>query len=51
MLITQPANWPRVLEILNENSFQLNHTDFWGHSDPDMLEVSSDAVAALEEPC
>jgi alpha-galactosidase len=26
---------------LNENSFKLNTTDFWGHSDPDMLEVGN----------
>ena len=33
------ASWPRILEILNVNSFLLDWTDFWGRNDPDMLEV------------
>jgi alpha-galactosidase len=40
-LIPSVANWPRVLEILNENSFYMNHVDFYAHSDPDMLEVGN----------
>ncbi|KAF1986732.1 glycoside hydrolase family 27 protein [Aulographum hederae CBS 113979] len=35
------TNWDRVLEIFNENSFWGHYTDFWGHSDPDMLEVGN----------
>ncbi|KAF2395946.1 putative alpha-galactosidase B [Trichodelitschia bisporula] len=34
-------NWGRIKEILNENSFQMNHVDFWAHSDADMLEVGN----------
>ncbi|KAF1996368.1 glycoside hydrolase family 27 protein [Amniculicola lignicola CBS 123094] len=34
-------SWPRILEILNQNSFYLNNVDFWGHSDADMLEVGN----------
>jgi hypothetical protein len=36
---TLKASFPRVLEILNVNSFLLDWTDFWGRNDPDMLEV------------
>ncbi|KAL9071716.1 MAG: hypothetical protein Q9157_005355 [Trypethelium eluteriae] len=36
----------RILAILNENSFQLNATDFWGHNDADMLEVGNGISAA-----
>ncbi|KIV99752.1 uncharacterized protein PV09_08672 [Verruconis gallopava] len=34
-------NWDRILEILNENSFYMNHVDFYAHSDADMLEVGN----------
>lgn len=34
-------NWPRVKDLLNQNSFYLNYVDFYGHSDPDMLEVGN----------
>ncbi|KAH8878914.1 glycoside hydrolase [Thozetella sp. PMI_491] len=34
-------NWPRVMELLNRNSFKLNYVDFYSRSDPDMLEVGS----------
>lgn len=33
------ANWARVLEILNVNSFVLDYTNFWGRNGPDILEV------------
>lgn len=36
---TIPADWNRVTEILNVNSFLSDYTDFWGRNDPDMLEV------------
>jgi alpha-galactosidase len=42
------ADFPRILEILNENSFKLDTTDFWGHSDPDMLEVGNGALTFEE---
>jgi alpha-galactosidase len=35
------SEWSRIAEILNENSFDLNSVDFWGHGDPDMLEVGN----------
>ena len=35
------ANWPRIKEILNENSFYLANLGFYAHSDPDMLEVGN----------
>jgi hypothetical protein len=38
-LILLEASFPRILEILNVNSFLLDYTDFWGRNDPDMLEV------------
>ena len=34
-------DWPRIAQILNENSFQLNYVNFWGHNDADMLEVGN----------
>jgi len=34
-------DWDRIAQILNENSFNLNYVDFWGHNDPDMLEVGN----------
>jgi len=34
-------SWSRIMEILNENSFYMNYVDFYGHSDPDMLEVGN----------
>jgi alpha-galactosidase len=34
-------SWGRTLDLLNQNSFHLNHVDFWGHSDADMLEVGN----------
>jgi len=47
-LIPRVANWNRILEILNQNSFYMNHVDFWGHSDPDMLEVGNGDLTAEE---
>jgi len=41
-------NWARVAEILNENSFQLNAVGFWGHNDPDMLEVGNGNLTLAE---
>lgn len=34
-------SWERILDIWNQNSFQLNFVDFWGHPDADMLEVGN----------
>jgi alpha-galactosidase len=42
------ANWPRIKEILNENSFYMNYVNFYGHSDPDMLEVGNGALTIEE---
>ncbi|KAH6663193.1 putative alpha-galactosidase B [Halenospora varia] len=41
-------SWERITTILNENSFLLNSVDFWGHNDPDMLEVGNGNLT-LEE--
>lgn len=35
------AEWSRVMQLLNENSFLLNYVNFWGHGDADMLEVGN----------
>ena len=37
-----------MAEILNENSFLLNSVDFWGHNDPDMLEVGNGDLTVAE---
>jgi alpha-galactosidase len=34
---------------LNQNSFVLNHVDFYAHADPDMLEVGNDGLAYREQ--
>lgn len=48
-LLTQiAANWTRIKEIANENSFFMNYVDFYGHSDPDMLEVGNDPLTIEE---
>ncbi|KAF2497240.1 glycoside hydrolase [Lophium mytilinum] len=41
-------SWSRIVEILNENSFYLNYVDFWGHADPDMLEVGNGDLTPAE---
>jgi len=41
-------DWPRVAEILNENTFQLNAVGFFGHNDPDMLEVGNGNLTLAE---
>ncbi|KAI1201106.1 glycoside hydrolase family 27 protein [Nemania serpens] len=38
-----------VTSILNMNSFILDDVDFWGHPDPDMLEVGNDGLITAEE--
>ncbi|PLB35187.1 glycoside hydrolase family 27 protein [Aspergillus candidus] len=41
-------SWSRIVEIANENSFYMEYADFWGHPDPDMLEVGNGDLT-LEE--
>jgi alpha-galactosidase len=41
-------SWSRIAEILNENSFQLNSVNFWGHNDADMLEVGNGDLTLQE---
>ncbi|KAF8851686.1 glycoside hydrolase [Acephala macrosclerotiorum] len=41
-------SWSRIVEIMNENSFELNSVGFWGHNDADMLEVGNGDLT-LEE--
>lgn len=38
----------RVSAIANENSFLMNYVDFWGHPDPDMLEVGNGNLTLAE---
>lgn len=40
--------WARIAEILNENSFLLNHVNFWGHNDMDMLEIGNGNLTLAE---
>lgn len=42
------AKWSRILSILNQNTFYLHNTNFWGHSDADMLEVGNEGVSIQE---
>jgi alpha-galactosidase len=35
------ATWERITAIANLNAHELDAVDFWGHSDPDMLEVGN----------
>ncbi|KAH8692767.1 alpha-galactosidase 1 [Talaromyces proteolyticus] len=35
------TSWARILNILNQNVFNLDYVNFWGHPDPDMLEVGN----------
>ncbi|KAJ6045934.1 Aldolase-type TIM barrel [Penicillium canescens] len=42
------ADWDRISEIANENSFLMNYVNFWGHPDPDMLEVGNGKLTLAE---
>ncbi|KAF1807859.1 alpha-galactosidase 1 [Eremomyces bilateralis CBS 781.70] len=42
------AKWERIAELLNICSFNLDNTDFWGHSDADMLEVGNGGLTPAE---
>ncbi|CAG8109022.1 unnamed protein product [Penicillium olsonii] len=42
------AEWVRISEIANENTFLLDYVDFWGHPDPDMLEVGNGNLTLAE---
>lgn len=39
-------SWDRVKNILNQNTFHLDSTGFWGHNDADMLEVGNGLTLA-----
>jgi alpha-galactosidase len=43
-----PADWTRIAEIANENSFKMNYVGFWGHPDPDMLEIGNGNLTLAE---
>ncbi|KAL4862744.1 hypothetical protein BDV12DRAFT_190175 [Aspergillus spectabilis] len=45
---TRIAEWSRIAEIANENSFLMNYVDFWGRPDPDMLEVGNGNLTLAE---
>lgn len=47
-LTREPASFDSVLDLLNINSFITNYTDFWGHGDPDMLEVGNAGLSVAE---
>ncbi|KAJ5272357.1 hypothetical protein N7478_007482 [Penicillium angulare] len=42
------AEWTRIAQIANENSFLMNYVNFWGHPDPDMLEVGNGNLTVEE---
>ncbi|CEJ59911.1 Putative Alpha galactosidase (Precursor) [Penicillium brasilianum] len=42
------ANWARIAQIANENTFKMNYVGFWGHPDPDMLEVGNGDLTVEE---
>ncbi|KAJ5089019.1 Aldolase-type TIM barrel, partial [Penicillium argentinense] len=42
------ANWARISEIANENTFKMNCVGFWGHPDSDMLELGNGNLTASE---
>lgn len=42
------ADWDRISQIANENSFLMNYVNFWGHPDPDMLEVGNGKLTLAE---
>lgn len=42
------ANWGRIAAIANENSFKMNYVGFWGHPDPDMLEIGNGDLTTAE---
>lgn len=48
MLIQLIADWARISEIANENTFKMNYVGFWGHPDPDMLEIGNGNLTAAE---
>jgi alpha-galactosidase len=48
VLIHIKADWARISEIANENSFKMNYVGFWGHPDPDMLEIGNGNLTAAE---
>ncbi|OQD60188.1 hypothetical protein PENPOL_c026G04470 [Penicillium polonicum] len=35
------AEWPRIAQIANENSFLMDYANFWSYPDPDMLEIGN----------
>ncbi|KAI1438226.1 glycoside hydrolase family 27 protein [Xylaria sp. CBS 124048] len=42
-------DWASVASILNMNTFNLNYVDFYGHADPDMLEIGNGGLSTAEE--
>lgn len=39
--MSETATWDRITAIANMNAHELSSIDFWGHNDPDMLEVGN----------
>jgi alpha-galactosidase len=49
MLTIGSDTWASVMDLLNRNSFNMDYTNFWGHSDADMLEVGNGPYTTAEE--
>ncbi|KAK6429752.1 hypothetical protein LTR95_014098 [Oleoguttula sp. CCFEE 5521] len=43
------SGWSRILQILNVNSFLGDYADFYGHNDPDMLEIGNGNLTVEEQ--
>ena len=48
LTICHIAEWIRIAQILNFNSFLGEWDDFWGHNDPDMLEIGNGNLTVEE---
>jgi alpha-galactosidase len=42
-------NWPSILELIGINAYGVDHTDFHGHSDADMLEIGNGGLNHEQE--
>ncbi|CEN62033.1 hypothetical protein ASPCAL08675 [Aspergillus calidoustus] len=42
------AEWSRIAEFVNMNSFRMNEVGFWGRPDPDIFEVGNGNLTPAE---
>ncbi|KAJ5684979.1 hypothetical protein N7536_007598 [Penicillium majusculum] len=42
------ADWARIAQIANENSFLMDYANFWSYPDPDMLEIGNGDLTIKE---